>query len=153
MWKKSAVLCSALTNFLVLKYYIPRKVENISSTAFMRLDSQSKGPDFKVTGWRQVQLSLSFFQGWSNEYQKFLGACGENVSCLSVVSLWPWGTWIPSIKRDHEVWSFIIKMELNFKWIKLPPVVYSVCQLYYYHLVWTGRFASALLPDFFRAVS
>ena len=29
----------------------------------MRLDSQSKGPDFKVTGWRQVQLSLSFFQG------------------------------------------------------------------------------------------
>ena len=37
------------------------------------LDSQSRGPQFKITGWLQGQLSLSSFQGRSVEYLKLLG--------------------------------------------------------------------------------
>ena len=36
------------------------------------LDSQSRCPVFKTTGWLQGQLSSSF-GGQSNEYQEFLG--------------------------------------------------------------------------------
>ena len=37
------------------------------------LDSQSRDPMFKTTGWLQGQLSLLSFQGRSNEYQEYLG--------------------------------------------------------------------------------
>ena len=37
------------------------------------LDSQSRGPVFKTTGWPQDRLSLSSFRGRQNEYQEFLG--------------------------------------------------------------------------------
>ena len=37
------------------------------------LDSQSRSPVFKTTGWLQGRLSLSFFRGRWNEYQEFLG--------------------------------------------------------------------------------
>ena len=36
------------------------------------LDSQSRGPLFKTTGWPQDLLCLSSFWGQSNEYQEFL---------------------------------------------------------------------------------
>ena len=37
------------------------------------LDSQSRVPVFKTTGWLQVRLSLSSLRGRSNEYQEYLG--------------------------------------------------------------------------------
>ena len=37
------------------------------------LDSQSRGPVFKATGWLQGRLSRSSFRGRQNEYQSFLG--------------------------------------------------------------------------------
>ena len=40
----------------------------------MVLDSQSRGPGFKTTGWLQGQLSLSSFRGRSIEYQEILGS-------------------------------------------------------------------------------
>ena len=36
------------------------------------LDSQSRGPGFKTTGWLQGQLSLFSFQAWLSEYQELL---------------------------------------------------------------------------------
>ena len=36
------------------------------------LDSQSRGPRFKTTGWLQDQLGLSSFWGWSVEYLELL---------------------------------------------------------------------------------
>ena len=36
------------------------------------MDSQSRSPGSKTTGWLQGQLSLSFFQGQLNEYQELL---------------------------------------------------------------------------------
>ena len=37
------------------------------------LDSQSRSPQFKTTGYLQRHLSLSFFLGQLYEYQKLLG--------------------------------------------------------------------------------
>ena len=37
------------------------------------LDSQSRGPKFKIAGWLKGQLSFSSFQGWLNEYQEWGG--------------------------------------------------------------------------------
>ena len=37
------------------------------------LDSQSRGPMLKTTGWLQSWLNLSSFWNQSNEYQEFLG--------------------------------------------------------------------------------
>ena len=36
------------------------------------LDSESRSPGFKTAGWLQVQLILSSFWGWLNEYQEGL---------------------------------------------------------------------------------
>ena len=36
------------------------------------LDSQSRDPVLKTTGWLQGRLSLSSFRGRYNEYQEFL---------------------------------------------------------------------------------
>ena len=36
------------------------------------LDSQSRGPMFKIAGWLQHRLSLSSFRGQSNECHEFL---------------------------------------------------------------------------------
>ena len=51
------------------------------------LDSQSKGPKFKTTRCLQGQLSLSFFQVWSFEYQELLGTEWQKVKCLLIVAL------------------------------------------------------------------
>ena len=37
------------------------------------LDSWSRGPVFKTTGWLQGWLSLSSFRGRQNQYQEYLG--------------------------------------------------------------------------------
>ena len=37
------------------------------------LDSQNRGPMFKLTRWLQVRHNFSSFRGRSNEYQEFLG--------------------------------------------------------------------------------
>ena len=37
------------------------------------LYSQSRGPEFKTSGWFQDQLSILSYQSPSNEYQEFLG--------------------------------------------------------------------------------
>ena len=51
------------------------KVVSFTSNGLVvkELDSQSRGPVFKTTGWLQVRLSLSSSRGRSNEYQEFLG--------------------------------------------------------------------------------
>ena len=45
----------------------------LKSKVFKSLDFQSRGHVFKTNGWLQGQISFSSFQGWSNEYQEFLG--------------------------------------------------------------------------------
>ena len=61
--------------FIILKALNFLKVFNSWSNELVVkvLDSQSRGPRFKTTGWLQGQLSLSSFRGRSNEYLGLLG--------------------------------------------------------------------------------
>ena len=66
-----------LSNTDIMHSINPMLTEKIVSSTYSGLvvkvlDSQSRGPMFKTTGWLQSRLSLSSFQGRSNEYQEFL---------------------------------------------------------------------------------
>ena len=68
-----SLLIRHLFNFLKALNFL--KVLNSRSNELMVkiLDSQSRGPQFKTTGWLLGQLSLSSFLGRSVEYLKLLG--------------------------------------------------------------------------------
>ena len=72
------LICRSRTCWLDLKKLSPsceihRILMEMVGLVLKLLDSQSSAPKFKTTGWFQGRLSLSSFQGQSNEYQEFLG--------------------------------------------------------------------------------
>ena len=82
VWVK---VCQILVNFKCresiwnLKYFIFLKWLFENCLAVKALDSQSRGPGFKTTGWLRGQLSLSFFRDRLNEYYE-LWTPGDRVA-------------------------------------------------------------------------
>ena len=58
-----AVHISFKPNFNRVKVLVPDFILWSDGLVVKSLDSQSRGPVFKTTGWLQGRLSLSFFRG------------------------------------------------------------------------------------------
>ena len=64
---------SYISTFNVTEVYIYGSHIWTSGLVFRALDSWSRVPVFKTTGWLQGRLSLWSFRGRSNEYKEFFG--------------------------------------------------------------------------------